>query len=146
MPGATLCKRCRVLQFDDEDLGLYTSTDNKGNPVLDIPEGDSRLQDDAYGRKFARLHLEFYLKDTLPDLLELQKSSTEGCEFCAILRRAIQKIFGINSNSEIEVSLHLFWSKGAGIDAVVASVASVGNAEDLTFLLGSSPGIHRGCG
>ena len=93
--AAKLCKRCRLLEFNDEKEGgeiavtangaqyltlptrWYTRSENDpGFWVIDVPREDIDSDESMF-------------KDTLPSLPGLEASARNGCEFCALLRNTI---------------------------------------------------------
>lgn len=69
-PNSALCKRCRVLQFDDKALGGHVITSTTGERYV------------KFGGSFA-MSLGYSLRDTLPDLPILAAGQ---CGMCALMR------------------------------------------------------------
>ncbi|PWY62351.1 HET-domain-containing protein [Aspergillus eucalypticola CBS 122712] len=91
--STSLCQRCRVLQFNDEEHG--TVVENKRDEPEVIfnkfdPEGAMPQCTDDF-RPQAIL-LNYYLLDKLPDLPVLSASSASGCGMCFAMREKILQL------------------------------------------------------
>ncbi|KAI1411243.1 HET-domain-containing protein [Hypoxylon sp. FL1857] len=97
---ANLCEQCRVLEFDDSDWpGAYQAGSAGEGYYLEI----SKENDDPH-----RLNLDYFLLDSLPELPWLSDTADSGCDFCAILKKSIQK-YARDCFAEVLVSLFYQW-------------------------------------
>ncbi|KAI1476512.1 HET-domain-containing protein [Daldinia eschscholtzii] len=82
-PLANLCERCSVLEFHDSDVpGAYAARSGTGETCLAAPEEHPDL---------FSLKLDYFVLDSLPGLSCLAESARSGCDFCAIMKNAIEK-------------------------------------------------------
>ncbi|KAI0384850.1 HET-domain-containing protein [Hypomontagnella monticulosa] len=94
-PLANLCESCRVLELDDSKWPAYIGGSDSGGYYLDIVKEHL---------KSGRFHLDYFVLDSLPDLPDLSNTAQKGCDFCSVLKRAIQSC-ARDSFNEVVVSL-----------------------------------------
>lgn len=132
MPS-TLCQRCRVLEFDDTSLG--------GHKVGSVKRGfHLELQHPKVSNK---VHLDYHLKDELPELSVLTESASEGCEFCRLLKASLKEHTPPTAR-QVEVHLWYQWnpkSQKSGAETGLAHLkAQIKlNGPDIGLLLLYSP-------
>ncbi|KAI2632174.1 HET-domain-containing protein [Hypoxylon sp. NC1633] len=141
----TLCQRCRVLEFDDS---AWPRAHEAGSET----EGYYL----AVGRG-GHIHLKYELRDSLPDLPVLSESELDGCGFCPVLKKAIQRFITGNSHKrEFSVGLEYLWNscdsaedpQDVGLMALVARVDWIGDDDDddMTFLRFDIEALSGNCG
>ncbi|KAI1471764.1 HET-domain-containing protein [Daldinia caldariorum] len=82
-PLANLCRQCSVLELDDSDVpGAYAARSDTGEVCLAAPE--------QHPDQFS-LKLDYFVLDSLPGLPCLAQSACGGCDFCAIVKSAIER-------------------------------------------------------
>ncbi|CAO2651453.1 Nn.00g040230.m01.CDS01 [Neocucurbitaria sp. VM-36] len=94
----SLCDKCSVLQFNDNDLGGYQAEDAFGRHTLKFDDTTKEKQ----------LGLDYTQFDILPDLLRLKTSSEAGCPFCGALREAALKL-AIDRPGHVTFELYYVW-------------------------------------
>ncbi|KAI0888978.1 heterokaryon incompatibility protein-domain-containing protein [Annulohypoxylon maeteangense] len=76
---STLCDRCKALELDDVTIGGFASSSEDGQKYLKLDEDD----------RYKDIEIDYYRHDIYPALLNIRKSASEGCDFCALLRDSI---------------------------------------------------------
>ncbi|KAI1214496.1 HET-domain-containing protein [Annulohypoxylon truncatum] len=101
-PLANLCERCRVLEFDDSAWpGAHQAGSEAEGYYLEGPI-------DLYKPSTWSLKLDYSMRDSLPDLPRLEHTAKDGCGFCAVLKKSIQK-YAKACFDEVLVSLGYQW-------------------------------------
>ncbi|KAI1136820.1 HET-domain-containing protein [Hypoxylon sp. FL0543] len=126
-PLASLCGRCRVLEFDDSAWpGAHQAGSEREGYYLDIPK-ETDLDD---------FELDYILVDSLPELPCLSDSGNKGCAFCVVLKKAIQKY--ARGCSDVVV-VNLFYqrcrynhqrSRPVGLKSLLARLLWLGSNEE----------------
>ncbi|KAI1799164.1 HET-domain-containing protein [Daldinia bambusicola] len=97
-PLANLCQQCSVLEFHDSDVpGAYAVRSETGEICLAAPE--------QHPDQFS-LKLDYFVLDSLPGLPCLADSARSGCDFCSILKNAIERHA---QDAFDQVLVHLFY-------------------------------------
>jgi hypothetical protein len=104
--GAKLCERCKVLEFDDRDLGGFEMISSNGERYLNFRESGLLNSERSLSLKYA-------LEDQTPHLPQLKASAEAGCEFCRLLRQSIQRQFS-DHNGDVFVRLKFEWAQMPG--------------------------------
>lgn len=129
-PLANLCESCEVLDLDDSAWpGDIEGSDTEGYHLGIVTEYlDSN-----------RVKLDYFLLDSLPDLPCLSDAEQKGCDFCSVLKRAIQKYA---RDAFDQVVVQLFYQcpnseesgdsgqSGIGIQSLVAQLLWIGYDEN----------------
>ncbi|GAQ39906.1 hypothetical protein AKAW_04121 [Aspergillus niger] len=82
--SSSLCQRCRVLQFNDEEHGTVEEQ-RIGEPDVNF----NKFDPDS-GRQ--AIILDYHLYDNLPDLPVMSTSSASGCGMCFAMREKILQL------------------------------------------------------
>lgn len=93
LPVARLCSNCEKARFRDDvpqlfRAGSHLEFDKENFPprrVFDVGRPEVARKSELWGV----IPTEFELKDSLPELPKLLKSSQDGCDFCRFLHEAI---------------------------------------------------------
>jgi hypothetical protein len=108
---ANLCGACKVLSFNDKDVGSHEKEDFDGSKILGFDDHDRegrRYEDEKWS------FLDYDRHDDLPDLPRLLASAKAGCHFCNFLRTAIQKDVRERSEwsgCEVRITLAYVWHR-----------------------------------
>jgi hypothetical protein len=106
----TLCKRCRLLSFDDAAIGGVEVIDQDGVARLSFPESKIEFRpsywlqrQEFYGTPpdYRLVRLKWELNDILPIMPQLSHSSKLGCEFCRALRRSLEETLAREAKSNV---------------------------------------------
>jgi hypothetical protein len=130
---ATLCGKCKVLSFSDNDTGGYEKEDSGGNKVLgleDYGHGGNALVEWKV--------LEYDHQDNLPDLPRLAASAEAGCYFCKFLRTAIQKELYKRTelnDCEVQIALQYLWHRRSVLSRGIKGTTEVTYTESLMALV-----------
>ena len=106
---ATLCGKCKVLNFNDNDIGGYEKEDFDGIKVLGLKDRGHEVW-----RSVKWYVLKYDHQDNLPDLPRLAASAEAGCHFCKFLRIAIQKKLCQRTelnDCEVQITLLYLWHR-----------------------------------
>lgn len=91
--STSLCQRCRVLRFNDEEHGSVVEY-KRGEPEIIFhkfdPEGAMPQFRDEFRPQVILLN--YHLLDKLPDLPVLSASSASGCGMCFAMREKILQL------------------------------------------------------
>ncbi|OTA95173.1 hypothetical protein M434DRAFT_394070 [Hypoxylon sp. CO27-5] len=141
-PLAKLCERCRVLEFDDSAwLGAHQAGSEEEGYYLEVAKGFTD-----------RFKLDYFLLDSLPELPWLtDTANNDGCDFCVVLKKAIQK-YARGCFNEVLVSLYYQWypfnsredgRPSIGLKSLLAQVLWIGYDENGQHL-SQSTWLHFG--
>lgn len=106
-----LCDRCRV--------GLYFPGIEQPSLAPEVVLNcfpwakDATNPSGPYLQKYGQHQFEcdFYHEDVLPELVELERTASQGCEFCQLLRSAILSFTTTSPTTYDAIQIHLdyFW-------------------------------------
>ncbi|KAI0098600.1 HET-domain-containing protein [Hypoxylon sp. NC0597] len=140
-PLAKLCERCRVLEFDDSAWPGARQAGSEGEGYyLELAKESAD-----------RFKLDYFLLDSLPELPWLSDAANDGCGFCAVLKKAVQK-YARGCFDEVLVSLFYQWypfnnlgdgRRSIGLKSLLAQVLWIGYDENGQHL-SQSTWLHFG--
>lgn len=103
-----LCRRCRVLRFNDLALGDQMVVSENREGKLELPLDEPGLEG------CGNIPLDYKLSDKFPELPKLMIGARSRCSFCQLLSDAIKEYAAFDGEPEIEITMKYRWSQSNG--------------------------------
>ncbi|KAI2469676.1 heterokaryon incompatibility protein-domain-containing protein [Annulohypoxylon bovei var. microspora] len=101
-----LCTRCKVLGLDDNALGGRTILNDEGEASLELPFDQPDIDGEG------NIPLDYQLTDQFPAFPKLATASRAGCNFCRLLKDAIDSFVKFEGEQVVDIFMEYRWSQG----------------------------------
>ena len=147
-----LCTRCKILELDDKALGGHRIRDSEGKQSLELPY--NHPDKDGVGN----VPLDYHLLDEFPGFPKLVTASHAGCDFCKLLKDAIDRFVKFEEEVAVavEITMSYRWSKSwngkfgltglfvtlrLAVNAIARRRLLFNDQTSLRFLIDGEPGV-----
>ncbi|KAI1452801.1 heterokaryon incompatibility protein-domain-containing protein [Annulohypoxylon moriforme] len=144
-----LCARCKVLELDDKALGGHRIQNGGREESLELPLEQPDIDGDG------NIPLDYQLRDNFPEFPKLVSASQAGCDFCKLLKDAIDEFVQFKGDQVVDISIEYRWSQSLdgnlGLTGLFATLKLADHAvalqypvpnrqQSLRFLIDGEPG------